>query len=243
MPDTVIYFRGFPPVDRVDALLHNAEALDDLKVVAGLTAEQISNIRVRLEAATGFLDPNMLTAVVREVVSDDAVARAVHRILRNIKPINVQHLLNALSSRLSQADAPFDQTTLKGLQDSLSILVQPYPAMERFAKAERLSDATGQQLECLDLICDLRPIFDERRERLEGMMPYTRLVVVATGTDGLPNSFEAELTHEQVIDLVDKATKARIKLELLRTSIESWLPDGLPDVAMTRVSRRESTDA
>ena len=74
-------------------------------------------------------------------------------------------------------------------------------------------------------------------------MPYTRLHVVTTGEDGLPNAFEVELTHQQVIDLDKKTKKAKNKLEALRQSIEKWLPGGLPDLPLTRISQKESKDA
>jgi hypothetical protein len=113
-----------------------------------------------------------------------------------------------------------------------------------FQKAERLSTLTGQRLESFDLICDLRPIFDESREHLEGMMPYTRLRVVAIGADGLPEAFESELTRQQVHDLAQKASKAAQKLDVLLDAIETnWLPGGLPDLPLTREPRKEPTDA
>jgi len=132
---------------------------------------------------------------------------------------------------------------LARLGEILPNLIQPYPAMARFEKAERLANLTGQELESMELICDLRPIFDEDRKQIEGMMPYTRLHIVATGADGLPKSFEAELTHQQVIDLRKKGEKAESKLAVLRKSVESWLPGRLPDLPLTRVVRKESSDA
>ena len=74
-------------------------------------------------------------------------------------------------------------------------------------------------------------------------MPYARLHLVATGEDGLPNSFEAELTQQQVHDLAEKASKAKSKLDVLRGSVEMWVPGGLPDLPLTRVTRKESSDA
>jgi hypothetical protein len=69
------------------------------------------------------------------------------------------------------------------------------------------------------------------------------LHIVATGEDGLPKAFEAELTNENVIDLVEKAEKAKSKLETLHKSIENWLPGGLPDLPLTRIPKKESNDA
>jgi len=217
--------------------------LADLQAVADLTDEQIKMLRRRLSEAKGFLAPKSLRTTIRQVVADDDKAGSVQGALRNLDPKDVERLLRALSERREGKGFPLEETMLARLRQVLPELIQPYPALTRFEKAKRLATLTGQQLESIEVICDLRPIFDEDRKHLEGMMPYTRLRVVATGPDGLPNAFEAELTQQQVHDLVDKASKAKDKLDVLRKSVEKWLPGGYPDLPLTRVPRKESSDA
>jgi hypothetical protein len=168
----------------------------------------------------------------------------VQTTLQNLEPKDTKTLLQGLAEQGKQEkDFPLDEAELARLGEILPKLIQLYPALTRFEKAERLAKLTGQELESIELICDLRPIFDDDRKRIEGMMPYTRLHIVATGADGLPKSFEAELTHQQVSDLREKVAKADSKLDVLRKSVESWLPGRLPDLPLTRVTRKESSDA
>lgn len=243
MPEPVIYIRGIRP-PFVDAASVDAAMLADLKSVATLGDESVSALRDRLSAAEGFLDPKTLSATLCSVIEDESTALSVQRTMQNLSPSDVERLAEALTQRQEEEeDFLLDKNELDRLHKTLSALVRPYPAMARFEKAERLSRLTGQELESIQLICDLRPIFDEKRNQIEGMMPYTRLCIVATGADGLPNSFEAELTQQQVHDLAEKATKARAKLDVLRKNVESWLPGGLPDLPLTRVTRKESSDA
>jgi len=240
MPEPVLYFRGFPS-DILGARV-NERMLADLKSIAELDDDHISTLRRRLSEAKGFLNPNSLRALVREVVKDDNKTGSVQRALRSLAPDNIERLLRELSERSREKDFPLDQSVLDRLQQVLPQLIQPYPALTRFEKAERLATVTGQQLESVELICDLRPIFDDNRKRLEGMIPYTRLRVVATGPDGLPDSFEAELTRQQVHDLAEKASKAKVKLDVLCESVGKWVPDGLPDLSLTRISPKESSN-
>ncbi len=239
MPEPVMIIRGFPSLLDPSA---SSGMVNDLKTIAGLSDEQIAEIRNHLAEADGFLDHKALLATIREVIQDSKSAEAVRRAIRNLNPSTVERIIADLEQNLGDKEFPFDQTTFDRLKQVLSELIQPYPALTRFQKAERLARLTGQQLESLELICDLRPVFDENRENLEGMMPYTRLHIVATGEDGLPKPFEAELTYEQVIDLAENAGKARSKLDVLRQSIETWLPGRLPDLPLTRVPRKESSD-
>jgi hypothetical protein len=242
MAEPVVYMRGFPPAI-IEALAANENAIADLKAVASLDDEQVQAIRSALSQVKGFLDPKALTTTIRESLGDDSAAGSVQRTLLNIGPGDTKRFLGALSARREEEDFPLDQSTFDKLSRMLPALVQPYPALARFRKAERLATLTGQQLESVELICDLRPVFDEERARLDGMMPYTRLRIVTTGADGLPNEFEAELTHQQVHDLADKASKAKDKLDVLRESVEQWVPGGLPVLPLTRVPRKESSDA
>jgi len=241
MTEPVMFFRGLPqpPFEHPAA---RKGLLDDLKVIIGLSDGQVAELHKHLTEAKGFLDPKAMLSTIRRVVEDTNAAEAVRRVLRNIGPSQVKRMVAALEEGRDEEDFPFDKAQFKRLKQRLEKLIQPYPALARFQKAERLVNITGQQLETVELICDLRPIFDERRENVEGMMPYTRLHIVATGEDGLPKPFEVELTYQQVSDLAKKVEKAKSKLEALRQSIETWLPGGLPDLPLTRIPRKESSD-
>ena len=243
MPDPVFYIRGIavPPVDNFAS---SPEALADLKLVATLSDDLVSKLRDRLSAAEGFLDPKKLAATVRSLIKSESTALAVHRTLQSLAPSDVEQLVKALAQRQQEEeDVPLDESELGRLRKVLPALVQPCPAKTRFEKAKRLAKLTGQELESIELICDLRPIFDEDRKQIEGMMPYTRLHIVATGADGFMKSFEAELSHQQVVDLREKAAKAESKLAVLRRSVESWLPEGLPDLPLTRPPGKKASDA
>lgn len=243
MPEPVLYIRGFPSA-LAEALSGSQEMLADLKGIADLSDEQIHTLRKRLSEAKGFLDPKSLRAIVREVIDDDKKVESVQRTLRKLGPKSVERLLRDLSEqRHKNKDFPLDEAVLDRLHHTLPALIHPYPALARFEKAERLATVTGQQLESVELICDLRPIFDEDRKHVEGLMPYTHLRVVAIGADGLPKSFEAQLTQQQVYDLAEKASKAKDKLDVLREAVEKWVQGGLPDLPLTRVPRKESSDA
>ncbi len=240
MAEPVFYIRGLP-----QALFEATPEgmFNDLKAIIDLSDELLDKLCKHLSEAQGFLNPKDLLATIQTIVEDSNVAKAAQRIIINVRPSQVGHMLTFLEDKSKEEkDFPFDQAQRKRLKQKLDILIRPYPSLSRFLKAEHLANITGQQLEAVELICDLRPIFDENRKTIEGMMPYTRLHIVATGEDGLPNAFEVELTHQQVIDLVEKTEKAKSKLETLHQSIENWLPGGLPDLPLTRIPQKESSD-
>lgn len=238
MAEPVFYIRGFPQSLSVETAPEGL--VDDLKAIITLSDDMLDELYKHLSKPEGLLNPKVLLAIINKVVEGSSVAEAVRRIVINIGPSQVERLVTLLEKKAKEKDFPLDEPQLKRLKQILKKLIQPYPSLARFQKAERLSEITGQQLETVELICDLRPIFDETRKKVEGMMPYTRLHIVATGEDGLPNAFEVELTHQHVIDLAEKAEKATNKLQALRQSIENWLPGGLPDLPLTRIPQKES---
>ena len=241
MAEPVLYMRGFPqsltsePIP--DALL------DDLKVIIDLSDETLDKLYKNLSKAEGFLNPKTLLANIQKFVEKSSISEALRRIILSFRPTQVDQILTSLEKKRNEKDFPFDNEQLERLKTILKNLIRSYPSLARFQKAERLADITGQQMEEVELICDLRPIFDETRKNVEGMMPYTRLHIVATGEDGLPNAFEVEMSKQQVFDLAEKALKAKSKLETLCQSIERWVPSGLPDLPLTRIHRKEGSNA
>lgn len=240
MAEPVFYIRGLPQPPSFEA---SPEGLfNDLGAIIDLSDETLKKLCKHLSEAKGFLNPKALLTTIQTIIKDSSVAKAAQRIIINIRPFQIGHVITFLEGQSKESEFPFDPKQFERLKQILKDLIRPYPSMTRFLKAERLADITGQELEIVELICDLRPIFNENRKDIEGMMPYTRLHIVATGEDGLPNAFEAELTYQQVIDLAEKTKKAKSKLETLHQSVENWLPGGLPDLPLTRISRKESSD-
>lgn len=234
MPEPVFFMRGFPPP--LEAILTDPIALADLKAVSALSEDNAKALQDRLAKTRGFLDPESLSTEIREVVGDEDTANSIRRVLDNLKGISSGRVLTALKQIREQnkKDFPLDESELTKLKNNLAVLKKRSPALVRFDKAKRLATLTGQQLESVDIVCDLRPIFDQERKAIEGMMPYSRLRVVATGADGLPKPFEVELTWQQVHELSDKASKAAQKLIVLNLALKKWMPDGIPNLPLTR---------
>jgi len=236
MPEPVMFIRGFPR--SIFGQSGGSETVvEDLKIIAELSDDEIVGVCHRLKNAEGFLDPKALLALIREVVQVSKSAEAVQRVIKNLTLPRIERILKSIES---EKDCPFDQAKFEHLRNILGKLVQPCPALINFQKADRLSKITGQRLESAELICDLRPVFSENRETVEGMLPYTRLHVVATGEDGLPKPFEVELSYEQVLDLEEKVKKTKDKIDVLRKlENEEWTKGGVPDLSLTSIPRKE----
>jgi hypothetical protein len=240
MPEPVLYLRGPFPFGAEfgvpDDLIRDAKRLLDLET------EQIEAARNRLEAFDGFLDREKTEELLGQDIEDREGRSALARLIVNVgrrlstKDWSVEKLVSQIEAWLddkeNQRKGLLSRDELEQLKPRLPLLLRRFPGLDRQAKAERLSHATGLPLEKIDIICDLRPVFDKDRDRVEGMIPYTTLRLVCTGVDGLPVLFEALLTERDVQQLAEASANAEKKLTKLREFMEQK-ELSVPRVGMT----------
>lgn len=241
MPEPVLYMRGMQHL-RDHSI--SEEMVDDLSAIKQIEPDLLERIATELSSIDGFLEPSALNARLKSLLAGREEIDSLRRVILNIKSEDVGDLLKRLQS--FQEDDPknfrLSVEDLNELSDRLPRLLKPIPALRRYRKAERLAKLTGQPLEDIQLVCDLRPVFDQDRNNIEGLIPLTHLKVVATGEDGLPDVFEADLTAKQVQDLAEQAEKAVRKLVVLREKADEWGDDGMPNIPLVRPKAKGSTD-
>lgn len=234
MPEPLFLMRGLPPW--MDAGF-SPQMVEDLDAIVALPVNVIEQVADVVASAAGFLGGAELTSLLQQNLPKETPVDSVRRVILNLELANLPRLFKFLRTLCEEESEEFPLTEEKigKLEALLPKLLKPAPALARFRKAELLAKITGQPLEEIQLICDLRPVFDESREQIEGLLPYTRLKIVATGGNGFPSVFEVELSAQQVADLAEKAKKATTKLKCLRERINNkWLPNGIPDIPLTR---------
>jgi len=241
MRETVFYMRGQFPfgIDRG----FSPNMVQDAKVVLELEPDQLKGIALELSEFSGFLDRASLRTIIASHVPNKEQSQRLTRVIAGLDEIlraneqNVEAFLSRMQEWLQSEENRernfLSQDQFEELRRRLPLVLKRYPALDLQAKAQRLSEATGLPLEDVQIICDLRPVFDDRRTEVQGIIPYTILKVVCKGVDGLPVSLEAILTHRQVSELAKKATAAEKKL---RTIGELLAEKGLsvPSVDLTK---------
>lgn len=234
---SVFYFRS-PPVD----VGPHPQLMQAALVVLGEPEESLTRLALEFSGASGFLTDEGRKVILSRVLSGDQEKVRFFSLLLDIgdhflqKREGINGFLAYLEKSLSKPDGPrteiLGREELDHLKGLLLHLLDRCPAHLRHLKAERLAIATGLRTDSIDLICDLRPVFDQRREKVEGVMPFTTLKIVATGTDRFPVSFEAILSAGDVEDLLKKVKDAVAKLNALgRLAEQTKLP--VPSVGLT----------
>lgn len=229
-----VFFVASSPEEFIRGVSMPEEMLSDLIAISRLSVESIAQMSTALESASGFLDDSRLKAVIGETVTDEQVGEAIARAIRGLRPQLVEQTLATLRT-WRQADPSrvdrFPEESLQAIKTILPRLIRPYAALERQRKARRLDSLTGNQIRETEIVCDARPVFDSDRSSIEGFVTQTILKIVFDTQQEESNCIELVLTAKQLKQLGEKVGQAQQKLEVLCTSIQRWIPNGLAETA------------
>lgn len=206
--------------------------VEDMRAVANVATEDIERLGELLAQQTGFLTDENLATFVAECIADEEQGGSVFNALQNVRPGSVEQLLAMLRAwRESDEEnrQQFPDEAFADLEQKLPLLIREYPALIRSKKADRLRNVLGNEFEGVAFICDARPVYNEQRDDIEGLIPLTTMKLIYERQNSESEEIEIILTAEQLENLVSKARQAEQKLTVLRESIERWIPDGCVD--------------
>ena len=191
--------------------------LVDLKRIADLTEEQVSQVNSALTKQTGV--PSV--ADVRNLVSkhlDDEIALSVTRTAINVSPASTKQYLTILDRyRGSNAKVAelFDDTTFSMLEKNLRSLIKDKPAIQLMRKAQRLLGDTGNELESVLFVCDMRPVFDDDHEKVEGLISLANMKLAYKTQSDHDVNLELVLSSSDLNYLIEQCEDAKSKLAVL----------------------------
>lgn len=203
--------------------------VEDLSTVATIPGENLDRLSELLQQQTGFLTAEALAVLVSNCIADESQGAAAYNALQNLSPNAIPQVLATVESWRSATDQNrhrFPDERYAALQENLRALIREYPALDRMRKASRLRVATGNEFEGVAFICDARPVYNEARDDIEGLIALTTMKIVYQQQNQLTEEIEFVLTAEQLDDLIVRAKRAQDKLKVLRRKTEEWLPGG-----------------
>ncbi|HWG47719.1 MAG TPA: hypothetical protein VN688_33450 [Gemmataceae bacterium] len=239
-PTGIIYIRLPTKIGKVpegEAFVDGAKALleVDEKVLSGIVED--------LASFAGFLSEASMKKIILHRLGDEKLASQVAGTIAAADVLtreggNLDKILERLDQKQRSAEGQeqsLSPAAFARLRHIFHLLGRSCPGRDRQAKAERLAEGVGLRAEAIDLICDVRPVFDDERSKVEGFIPLTTLRVVASGVDKIPLSFEVVLAARDVQELLAKAEAAVKKLNVLGELAErNSLPVPAIDLTETR---------
>lgn len=209
----------------------HASLARDLDLAAEMPLEALRNLVDRLGATNAPLRPQTLFNLVENEVDvavvdvteirQKEVAQSVIGLLVNLPKITKHDPAFVEATILRWRDdpparlAPLDADRAAHMLEIARLFGQPINAVLSAENIERVLQLTGMRLSAFDIVCDIRPIFDQSGQRIETLVPIATLKIQWQMDDSDVDSVEVRLTSAQVEELGKKVKRAVSKLSAM----------------------------
>ena len=130
--------------------------------------------------------------------------------------------MDALGKAIEEKAESLEPQERRTLTDRLRKLVAEPIGIAKQYKARQLVDAIGAELDDFRIICDIRPIFDQKRERIDGAIPLAILRLEYSKPDGESAVVELRVTEKQIAKFGEKIANANLKLRMIKELLANY---------------------
>lgn len=221
---------GNPPFRFLaDHLAQDEDFLTDVEQIINLDEDAYLRLATQLAKADTFLNRSDLAGIVSEALGEesDEIASIIYRIggIVHDADMDATDAMDALALAIEEKSESLEPEERKTLTERLRKLVAEPVGIAKQYKARELVDAIGSELDEFRIICDIRPIFDRSRERIDGAIPLAMLRLDYSKPDGESAVLEVRLTEKQITQFEAKIADAKLKLKMIKELLSS---QGLP---------------
>lgn len=202
------------------------QLFNDLLVLSRLSSEKVKALGDRLEQHSGFLSVERLAV---EAFPESEEAGAVERLVLGLSPSAIQPLIEMVEQWRNsdeRAKGLMTDERFLSLREKLPLLVRRSPAITRTRKAGALQTVTGNEIMGVMFVCDARPVYNERRDDIDGYVPLATMKILYQRQNADSEEIEFVLTPEEIDLLIERAQQARGKIQVLNRKMGEWLPNG-----------------
>jgi hypothetical protein len=196
----------------------------DLLILASIPCDLIADFATRLEAEKSFFP---FKEVLLEHIPEEA-ADSVARIVINLEPDSLPMVEEMVDRLVDDTELQLiDAVGVSSFKQNLHRLTQPSirAVVRRLRKANDLTTATGNNLTGLTFICDARPVYNDDRTDIDGFVPLATMKIFYDDKNGEQDVIEITMSANDLDSFLDRASKAREKLNVMRQKFSTFLPD------------------
>lgn len=196
--------------------------MNDARRILRLEPDAYAHLVTKLATTDVFLDRRSLVSLISEILGEGEESRELASIIYRIggmlhdADMPAEEAMDALGRAIEGKADGIDPQDRRVLVDRLRTLAADPAGLAKQSKARQLVDATGSELDEFQFICDIRPIFDQSRERIEGAIPLGLLHLEYTSPDGDSAVLEVRVTERQLEEFESKIATAKRKLTLIK---------------------------
>lgn len=203
-----------------EQLAQDTDFLRDAQCILAIDEDAYLRLATRLAQSDAFLSRPDLAAIVAEVLGEgsDRIASIVYRLggIIHEADMDAMEAANVLGEAIEEKAESLKPQDRRTLLDRIRKLVAEPVGIVKQYKARQLVDAIGAELDTFQIICDIRPIFDDKRERIDGAIPLAVLRLEYSKPDGETDVVELRVTERLLERLGDRIKDASLKLRLIK---------------------------
>jgi uncharacterized protein YecE (DUF72 family) len=200
--------------------------INDLLKVASAPFDDIRLLSQQISQEPGILTEARVRELVNDILSDEEMSDGVSNAILSLESQHLEHILSLLERwrRVSPGRVErFPDELFSSLKGNLRELIQEYNGLALLRKANQLLRATGNEFEAVTFLCDLRPVFDVKREHLEGFVTLANMRLAYTRQNGENGIFEMAFTQEELAELQEQISSANQKIDVLKSTFKNVL--------------------
>jgi hypothetical protein len=213
--------RGVPP-----------EMLRDLYAISRLDTSKIPSIVTSIRQLDGLGSHDTFEQAIKVLIGDTEdkdVAKSVRRAINSLTPSAIPDVMESLEkwvSAKSERKEFFTDESLAQLRANLTGLISNNDYGKLIRKAERLLRDVGNEFRGMKFVCDLRPIFDDKREKVDAFVVLANLRVHYVNQCGDQQSFELALTEDELVQMGKDVENALKKVDVLKSIRKNVIASG-----------------
>lgn len=153
----------------------------------------------------------------------DRIASIVYRLggIVHDAEMDARKAMDTLAEAIEEKSESLEPKDRRELTDRLRRLAAEPIGIAKQYKARQLVGAIGAELDDFRIICDIRPIFDQQRERIDGAIPLMILRLEYSDPDGDSAVVEMRVTEKQIAEFEEKIEDANLKLKMIKGLLNS----------------------
>ena len=191
--------------------------LRDLKIFSLLPGEQLITVFEQLKQADSY---DACKSIIKSEYGTD-VSESVLRLVEFFTTAGTEGFIDALSELRTTSDVilkEFPESTWEEFLKRFRLVqeVIPIHCILNQIKYENLQTIVGNQFQNADIICDIRPVFDNTRNSVEDIVPVTTLKIRYLTQTEETKVLEVIVSERHIEELAEKVRMARQKWDVLR---------------------------
>jgi len=208
-------------------IAQNEDFISDARCILKLSEDDYLRIAGELSRTEEFLGYTAIYSIVESVLGQQEDSEELATFIYQLTTLTYEYdlspaeVISELGAAILAEKSLLDEEEKRVTVDRLQAFIGEPQGIARQHKAKQLEKLIGAELDDFRFICDIRPIFDQQHERIDGAVPISILKLDYTDARGQAAVLEVRVTEEQIERFENKVADAKSKLSMIKTLLSN----------------------